>query len=183
MELSNNFIKAVNERDIKMIQAVINNSFVTDPTTEAVQKMLRITKDKNIDIFEPHDNKKLEKEKSHWTRDYEKQLLSDLFFNFSRERIALLLEIVPYVERDYIEQQKVKQKSNRAVRTTRPSYGGAATRRGPVTYKKNSSPLPYVSIGGAVVAAIGWVTSSTVVTVVGGALCIGGAIGYIMTKK
>lgn len=181
MKINDNFIKAINERDVKMLQAIINNSFITDPTTGTIQKMLQIIKENNIDIFEQHDNKVLHEEKRYWNRDYEKQLLSDLFLNFSRERIALLLKIVPHVECNQIEQE-IEQSQNRTVKPA-VTVSTRTTRRRPVTYKKNSSPLPYVSIGGAVVAVIGWVTSSTVVTVIGGALCIGGAVGYIMTKK
>ncbi|MDM8144245.1 hypothetical protein, partial [Megamonas hypermegale] len=147
-----------------------------------IQEMLRIIKENNIDIFEPHDNKTLNEDETHWTRDYEKKLLSDLFLNFSYERFDLLLKLVPYVERDYIEQQKAKQNQSK---TARPAVtvSTGTTRRRPVTYKKNSSPLPYVAVGGAVVAAVGMLTSSTLITVIGGGACIGGAVGYMMTKK
>ena len=106
--MSSRFDEAIANEDIKMLQAIINNSFITDPTTETVQKMLKKIEDNNINIFELHDNKILNEDETYWTRDYEKQLLSDLFFNFSHERFNLLLDLVPYVEEDYIKQQEEK---------------------------------------------------------------------------
>ena len=104
--MSSRFDEAIANEDIKMLQAIINNSFITDPTTETVQKILKKIEDNNINIFELHDNKILNEDETYWTRDYEKQLLSDLFFNFSHERFNLLLDLVPYVEEDYIKQQE-----------------------------------------------------------------------------
>ncbi|WP_304152493.1 hypothetical protein [Megamonas hypermegale] len=181
MKVNDNFIKAINERDIKMLQAIINNSFITDPTTGTIREMLQIIKENNIDIFEQHDNKVLYEEKRYWTRDYEKQLLSDLFLNFSRERITLLLKIVPYVECNQIEQE-IEQNKNKTVKPA-VTVSTRTTRRRPVTYKKNSSPLPYVAVGGVVVAALGLITSTTTITVIGGVVCVAGAAGYLMTKK
>lgn len=110
--MSSRFDEAVLNRDVKMLQAIINNSFIIDPTTKTIQKMLKKIEDNNINIFEPHDNKILNEEKIYWTRDYEKQLLSELFLNFSHERFDLLLELVPYVEEDYIKQQQEKLSKN-----------------------------------------------------------------------
>lgn len=110
------FDEAILNRDIKMLQAIINNSFIIDPTTETVQKMLKRIKDNNIDIFEQHDNKKLNKDVINWTKDYERQVLNDLYFNFSLERLNLLLELVPYVEADYIKQQGEKLSKNNKIK-------------------------------------------------------------------
>lgn len=187
--MNSEFINAVKTKDKEKIKSEIINSFIVDFSAKETESMCQFIEKENIgsEIYEVSDGKDLFEDESYWTKDYLKLLLNDLRYNFAKERINLLIKVTRYVYCEYIQQEATasesEQKSNRAVRTTRPSYGGTATRRGSVTYKRNSSPLPYVSIGGAVVAAIGWVTSSTVVTVIGGALCIGGVVGYIMTKK
>lgn len=195
MALDNEFMQAINNNDFTKIRSMIANSFIIDPSTQDVKEMLIEVDKQNIPIYETHDEIDLNWDKSIWTKDYLNRVLGELLFNFSKERIDLLLKLTPYVYREYLgNQQKQQQNQNHTKpvqrnerpfnnRQTRTLPKGTATRRGPVTYKKNSSPLPYVSIGGAVVAAIGWVTSSTVATVIGCALCIGGAVGYIMTKK
>ncbi|WP_304152495.1 hypothetical protein [Megamonas hypermegale] len=114
--MSSRFDEAILNKDIKTLQAIINNSFVIDPTTETVQKMLKRIKDNNIDIFEPHDNKRLNKDVINWTKDYERQVLNDLYFNFSLERLNLLLELVPHVEEDYIKQQGEKLSRNNKIK-------------------------------------------------------------------
>lgn len=187
MALDKSFMQAVNDNDLTSMRSMIANSFIIDPSTKDVKEMIAVVDKQNIPIYETQDEIVLNWNKSAWTKDYLNRVLGELLFNFSRERIELLLELTPYVYREYLgnqQKQQLEKHMREPITNRRINTSSTGTnRRRPVTYKKNSSPLPYVSIGGAVIAALGLITSTTTITVIGVVVCVAGAVGYIMTKK
>ena len=102
-----NFYEAIQKKDIIKIRSMIANSFIIDPSTEDAKEMLSILKQYDISIYEEHDGIELKEDENLWTKKYFEQLLGELLYNFSQERIKLLLKVTPYVYQDYLLKEKV----------------------------------------------------------------------------
>ena len=89
MEISNDFINAVENRNILRVKLILKNSFIIDPTGETFNKLLEFTLKKIPDLFDNHDGE-LFKDESNWTEEYFNEETVKIVDNFSEERIKLL---------------------------------------------------------------------------------------------
>ena len=55
MEISDDFINAVENRNILRVKLILKNSFIIDPTGETFNKLLEFTLNKIPDLFDKHD--------------------------------------------------------------------------------------------------------------------------------
>ena len=69
MEVSNDLIKAVENRNLLRVKLILKNSFIIDPTGETFNKLLEFTLNRIPDLFDNHDGE-LFKEEENWTEGY-----------------------------------------------------------------------------------------------------------------
>ena len=92
MEISDDFINAVENRNILRVKLILKNSFIIDPTGETFNKLLEFTLNKIPDLFDKHDGE-LFKDEANWTEEYFNEETVKIVDNFSEERIKLLKAI------------------------------------------------------------------------------------------
>ncbi len=93
MSLTESFKIALENEDITKIRAAITNSFTADPSLNYFEELMDAVDKKGIDIFEPHNEKELKYNQGDWTKEYFTKELTEILFNFSKERLDLLKNI------------------------------------------------------------------------------------------
>lgn len=116
MTVDSSFYQAIQEQDTVSIRSMIANSFLIDPSTEEAREMIKLIDDIQYLVYDEHDGKKF-LEREHWNKEYLNCLLGEVLYNFSKERIEFLLEVTPYVYKDYLN-EKNNQKENNVVDET-----------------------------------------------------------------
>lgn len=176
MTLSSEFSKAVNERNINGIRTQIYTSFTVSPKSNEGEEMVKYA-EKNIGnaLYKEQDNQKLDLNVANWTEEYYKQLLKDLMFNFSRERMNLLRKV-----RNHLFAGK-NVNSNRSKASEGNNTSKYSVRFQKTTNNRNNS-INYKQTGmvvagvGGVLLLSGLVAKSFVVGAVGGAVLVAGGI-------
>jgi hypothetical protein len=93
VELSNAFKEAVDQENVDRIRIMLKESLIVDPSFvefDAKQELAKKVKG----IYEPHDGRKFNNDKSTWDVDYMNTLMSQLVFNFSTNRVNHLKDVV-----------------------------------------------------------------------------------------
>lgn len=174
--LSSEFLKAVSERNINGVRTQIYTSFTVSPKSNEGEEMVEHA-EKNIGnaLYKEQDNQKLDLNVANWTEEYYKQLLKDLMFNFSRERMNLLREV-----RKHLFTGKTVN-SNKSKASDRNNTNRYSVRFQKTTNNRNNS-INYKQTGmvvagvGGVLLLSGLVAKSFVVGAVGGAVLVAGGI-------
>lgn len=109
MAVDNSFYRAIQEQDTVSIRSMIANSFIIDPSAEESREMIKLIEDIKFPLYDAHDGIKF-LERKHWNREYLNCLLGELLYNFSKERVDFLLEMTPYVYKDYLNEKTIKRK-------------------------------------------------------------------------
>lgn len=93
------FIDAINSRDIEKIKNAICLYIDKDAadSNNQIKSAIRELDLKGINIWQDHQEIEPIKEKSQWNRDYIGLLQSDLMYNFSKERLNLILKVGKHV--------------------------------------------------------------------------------------
>lgn len=89
MEISNDFINAIENRNDLRVKLILKNSIIIDPSGETFNKLLEFTINRIPDLFDNHDGE-LFKDESNWTEDYFNEETVKIIDNFSKERVYLL---------------------------------------------------------------------------------------------
>lgn len=186
MEMSEVFIEAVNSQNIHSIRAMMKNNLLFDPSFSVFTEMEKAAGSVS-GLYDIHDGKDFENDRSKWNDDYLSTVLNDLMYNFSHDRIDHVKSIVRYLksgsEAVRSDNGENKEKQSRKETSGRMSYEESKhryTHRGSIFCKET-----------AVGAAIGAVVLGTAASVVTGAisgtvLCaaagavIGGAAGNMI---
>lgn len=171
MELNSEFIKAVAEKNINNVRSYIYTSFTVSPKSSEAEEMIKYAESKLKDLlYKKQDGQKLNREKLNWTENYYKQLLKDLMFNFSKERIDLLVEV----------RKHVFGTSHSSVKENTSSYQASNIRFN--NNKNNGNSIDNKQIGtvvagvGGVLLVGGFIVKSFAVGAIGGAAIIVGGL-------
>ena len=183
MILSSEFLKIVSEGNINRIRTQIYTSFTVAPKSNEGEEMVKYAEE-NIGnaLYKEQDNQKLDLNAANWTEEYYKQLLKDLMFNFSRERINLLIKVRKHLfagktEKSAFENKKNKESVNKSsVRFEK----GNNNRNNSLNYKQTG--MVVAGVGGALLLG-GIVAKSFVIGAVGGAALIAGGIILLNEKN
>lgn len=162
--IANEFISAVDSKDLLMARIMLKDSLLVDPTFKEFNEMLAYAEGR-IDIYEEHDGETLKNDASAWTKDYMNEQLMQLVNNFSRERVALLKRICGNIYADKaerIQSERIITKTNKKIPQKEIGIG--------------------LAVGGTAAAVVGLVTAHTVVTVAGVAAAVVGGV-MIATDK
>lgn len=176
MALSSEFKEAVKGRNINGIRTQIYTSFTVSPKSNEGEEMVKYAEETlGNALYKEQDNQKLDLNVSNWTEEYYKQLLKDLMFNFSRERMNLLRKVRKHLfagktlnsNRSKASEGNITSKySVRFQKTTN-------NRNNSINYKQTGTVIAGV---GGVLLLSGLVAKSFVVGAVGGAVLVAGGI-------
>lgn len=99
MAITQEFIEAVNNKDIRMVRIMLKDSLVVDPTFVEFNKMSTLAEGNIVNLYDEHDGEILKSKAIEWNKDYMDKQMVQVVYNFSRERINLLKDICKYIYR------------------------------------------------------------------------------------
>ena len=109
--LTNNFFKAVDEKNISRIRIMMKNSLLIDLSFKQFNEMSKYVKDIE-GMYDEHEDKRcpFEEDKSKWDKDYMNKQLTRLVDNFSKKRIEHIKKVITYVYSN--EKKNVNESTN-----------------------------------------------------------------------
>lgn len=176
--LKENFKRAVEDKDLRIVRLSLSNELLLDPRGKTFSKMLIYAKNKLPDLFE--ENKKgsytlMPKEK--WNEDFLFDVKSDLDTNFSLEKLIFYEEVIKVVGKEKAEQ--LEEEELKAQHIIEKNSNGIIKEK-----ETSSRPLSVtITAGGAVLTAIGICLGKTLFTIFGGAALVGGVLLLINDRK
>jgi hypothetical protein len=173
--LSSEFLKAVSERNINGVRTQIYTSFTVSPKSNEGEEMVKYAEE-NIGnaLYKEQDNQKLDLNVANWTEEYYKQLLKDLMFNFSRERMNLLRKVRKHLfAGKTLNSNRSKENNGNTNRSSVRFQKTTNNRSNSINYKQTG--MVVAGVGGVLLLS-GLVAKSFVVGAVGGAVLVAGGI-------
>ena len=166
MAIDSAFKNAVKANKRTQVVVSLKNSVLLDPSLQTFNEELRYAEKQMLNLFEKHDGKEF-KAKNEWTDQYLYELLADLNFNFSKERVAHLCEVVPVVKADEIKEQIANKKasSSEKIKLDQKTVGMGT------------------AIVGGVATVAGLVTAHTALTIGGACVTVAGAVVSLLDEK
>lgn len=175
--MDKDFIKSVDDGDVKSVRLDLTNELLLDPRGETFKEMLTYAKEKMHNLFE--ENKEANYNvppKEEWNESFLFKVKNDLDSNFSIEKLAFYQAVIEEVGKDkakaldkeeeehtnHCETQSQTQPSNKIV--VKPVSATIAT-------------------GGAVLTIVGVCLGKTLLSILGGAVLIGGVLLIINDNK
>lgn len=151
MALTEEFIEAVGNGKKTRVRIMLKDIMLVDPSLKTFNEMLTYAKKSLSDLYDEHDGEELISDSTEWDEDYMNQQMVAVVTNFSKERIALLEEIV---------KKLYAHKIQRETDTTNSSPSGVQVAGG------------VIAVAGALIG--GSAGSSVSVAIVGGVALVGG---------
>lgn len=170
------FRELVRDGDQDDIRIDLNNTILIDPTLKEFDEKLRFAKEKFPNLIEEHDGA-IFKSKDEWTEKYLYDVLADLTFNFSQERIDFLHQLAPAVK-------KVEKTVNK--KNTKSPKNPSSRRDGEKFNRKDTKKIvgAGTAVVGAITTAAGLITAHTALTISGACVTIAGvAIALVDDSK
>lgn len=169
--------EAVDAGNVAMVRIALSNELLFDPRGVSFNEMLEYAIEKLPNLFE--ENKEASyavPPKEQWNEDFMYEVKSDLDANFSKEKLAFYEAVVKYVGKD--KAIEVEEEENL------PVYGEATEEQEhPTRTIKITKVSGGVAAGGAILATVGLCTSTTALTIIGGAIFVGGVLLIINDNK
>lgn len=119
------FLEALETNDVKKIREAICLYIDKDATDSngELKQAIEITKQRGINIWESHKEIESVKPKSEWNEFYLGVLQGDLKYNFSKERLSLILEIANHIysNEKYVKKAKLNQEQSPTITHKKPN--------------------------------------------------------------
>lgn len=96
MSVTNEFKKAVVDKNVDVLHIMMSNSLLCDPTFEEFDEMEKLAKDVP-GLYVEYDGRPLENDSGKWNDNYIHRLDAELVLNFSHERIAHIKKVIQYL--------------------------------------------------------------------------------------
>lgn len=166
MAVDNAFKDAVKANKRTQVVVTLKNSVLLDPSLKTFDEELQYAEKRMPNLFEEHDGKNF-KAKNEWSDEYLYEVLADLNFNFSKERVAHLYELVPVVKADTIKEQEATKKasSNEKIKLDQKTVGTGT------------------AIVGGIATVAGLVTAHTALTIGGACVTVAGAVVALLDEE
>lgn len=174
--MKKDFKAAVDAGEIKKVRMALSNELLLDPRGESFNEMLKYAVEHLASLFE--DNKEAPytvPPKEQWDENFMFEVKRDLDYNFSKEKLAFYETVVKVVGNDKaveIEEETAAE-SNSDVNNNRPQIRN-------IRITKVSGG---VTVGGAVLSIAGICLGKTLLTIVGGAILVGGVLLIVNDNK
>ena len=169
--MTQNFIDAVETRNLASVRMMLCNELLLDPRGKSFAEMLQLAKDKLPDLFEAEKPSRfsIPSNPEEWDVEVLSQMKRDLNMNFSVEKLALFVEMAKQVGNEKAKALDEEEKRRREENGQRRSKERST--------RKTTGTI--VTGSGAVIAITGLCiegTIGTVLSILGGAVVIGGVI-------
>ena len=128
MATSEEFKKALEANNVRLVRIMMKDSLMVDPTFEEFDEMQREAESRLPGLYEPHDGEELNMEPSDWNKDYMDEQMVKALRNFSRERLKLLKDICRRHYADRAEEIR-KERATQTRRTTQAQPADKSTPR------------------------------------------------------
>lgn len=200
MTLTNTFYDAVSSGKLRRVRIMMKDSLLNDPSFTEFNEMLNAARNMK-ELYDDHDGRVLNYEKSSWTDHYMNELMVQVVGNFSRDRIDLLKKVVRHNRSVAISSQGASRASEQfgaaygsglqklgsgnQTTSTKQGAGGGQGNHSPwgYSYSNRSAKVACGAIAGAAVG--GAIAAAASVAIVGGAVAgavIGGVTVAIATN-
>lgn len=100
MNISKDFINAVEEKDLLMVRIMLKDSMILDPTLAEYYALSDYAERHMNDLYDVHDGENLIEDMELWTKDYLDEQMVVVVNNFSKERVELLKRICKHLYND-----------------------------------------------------------------------------------
>ena len=165
------FIQAVDNGNVGKARLALTNELLLDPRGKTFTEMLTYAKDKLPNLFV--ENKEANYSvppKDSWDEDFLFVVKNDLDSNFSIEKLAFYQAVIEVVGKS--KAQELDEKERKPV-VVKPE---AATISNSKELQKVKTSSVTVTTGGAILTIVGICAGKTLLTILGGAVLIGGVL-------
>lgn len=164
------FIESVKSGDVRKVRLSLSNELLLDPRGKAFAEMLNYAKANLSNLFEENREARYEVlPKEQWDENFLFTVKSDLDSNFSVEKLAFYQAVIEIVGKDKMASLDEEEKNAKMQKSSSHQQREKAKRS-----KKTVSMS--VATGGAVLTIVGLCVGKTLLTLVGGAVLIGGVL-------
>ena len=164
------FIESVKSGDVRKVRLSLSNELLLDPRGKAFAEMLNYAKANLSNLFEENREARYEVlPKEQWDENFLFIVKSDLDSNFSVEKLAFYQAVIEIVGKDKMASLDEEEMNAKIQKSSSHQPKGKAKRS-----KKTVSMS--VATGGAVLTIVGLWVGKTLLTLVGGAVLIGGVL-------
>lgn len=164
------FIESVKSGDVRKVRLSLSNELLLDPRGKAFAEMLNYAKANLSNLFEENREARYEVlPKEQWDENFLFTVKSDLDSNFSVEKLAFYQAVIEIVGKDKMASLDEGEKNAKMQKSSSHQPREKAKRS-----KKTVSMS--VATGGAVLTIVGLCVGKTLLTLVGGAVLIGGVL-------
>ena len=164
------FIESVKSGDVRKVRLSLSNELLLDPRGKAFAEMLNYAKANLSNLFEENREARYEVlPKEQWDENFLFTVKSDLDSNFSVEKLAFHQAVIEIVGKDKMASLDEEEKNAKMQKSSSHQPREKAKRS-----KKTVSMS--VATGGAVLTIVGLCVGKTLLTLVGGAVLIGGVL-------
>ena len=172
--MNQEFIKAVADKNLAAVRMMLSNELLFDPRGESFCKMLEYANNQLPDLFETEraSNFTIPSDKTDWNDDTLSKMKRELNKNFSREKLAIFVEMAKHVGSSKAEEMRTEEHSSEEARTKTNQKSCSRKKAGTI-----------ITGSGAVIAITGVALESTLITVLGGAIVIGGVVLLTVPKQ
>lgn len=169
MAITNAFKEAVSSGNVRRLRIMMKDSLLVDPTFEEFNQMQKLAASVP-GLYDAHDNKEFVTDKNLWDDNYMNKLMVQVVYNFSRERINHLKEVVRKLRPVSVTPNKSKKNDKSEANM---SYADIK--------KHDQETGRYISarVGAGIGAGIGLLGGGLVASAVGGSVAGGIAIGTL----
>lgn len=166
MAITKEFVEAVENGKLLRVRIMLKDILLVDPTATKFEEMESYANSKIDNLYDEQDEEKLNYDVTCWNEDYLNEQMVNVVNNFSKERIALLIDMVRYIYRDKVQKIRYEDSSqNQEKRVITQKHIGTG-----------------VAVAGAAVAVAGICSSHTILTI-GGVVAVAAGVALIVTDK
>lgn len=96
MALTKEFKEAVTDNNLTRVRIMLKDIMLIDPSLKSFNEMLEYAEKNMSYLYDEHDGEAFVQNPNEWTEEYMNQQMVSVVMNFSKERVAILKNIVQY---------------------------------------------------------------------------------------
>lgn len=152
MALTKEFKESVADNNITRVRIMLKDIMLIDPSLKSFNEMLEYAEKNMSDLYDEHDGETFVQNPNEWTEEYMNQQMVSVVMNFSKERVAILKNIVQYRYDNKPKEENHLESKNRP--TGVQIAGGiiAAAGAGTIAGGIIGANVPVAIVGGVAVA-------------------------------
>lgn len=175
--MNTEYKEAVDNGNVAMVRIALSNELLFDPRGGSFNEMLEYAVEHLPNLFEENkDATYVVPPKNQWNEDFMYEVKSDMDANFSKEKLAFYEAVVKFVGKD--KAIEVEEEETLPEVEDKNAHEEHPTRTIKITKVSGG-----VAVGGAIVATVGMCTGMTALSIIGGAIFVGGVLLIINDNR